>query len=204
MKRCSSCGITKPESEFYPHISHADGLSSRCKACYKIANMRRRRTKRGLVSAKYSQQVAKSIRRGHNPPSYSREELIEYALNSEEFCSLYEKWVSSGYDKWRSPSFDRIDDSIGYSFDNIRIVTWMENDNDANLKTKMGLINKGKRQRPVVVTDISSGKDTHFHSLSEASRATGLRRNRLWECCNGHRDDYKNIKCRYKLKQQKR
>lgn len=40
-KLCFECKETKPAAEFYPHSSHKDGLSSRCRECT-LADMHRR------------------------------------------------------------------------------------------------------------------------------------------------------------------
>jgi hypothetical protein len=43
------------------------------------------------------------------------------------FYELYNNWIDSGYKKSDKPSVDRIDDYKGYSFDNIQLMTWKEN-----------------------------------------------------------------------------
>ena len=40
---------------------------------------------------------------------------------------LDNNWVNSGYKRDMKPSIDRLDNSRGYSFDNIRLVTFREN-----------------------------------------------------------------------------
>lgn len=39
MKRCSTCGENKPESEFYSDRRRLDGLKSQCKKCHSICSI---------------------------------------------------------------------------------------------------------------------------------------------------------------------
>lgn len=75
----------------------------------------------------YYGQVQRSKKRCHNPPTYNRNQLIEYLNNHKDFQILFNHWVNSGYSRWLAPSLDRLDDSKGYSFDNIQLCTWSEN-----------------------------------------------------------------------------
>lgn len=84
-------------------------------------------TIRGLIAKDYYSQVLSSIRRKHPDPAYSKKELIARYENDPLMLILFEKWVASGRDRGIRPSFDRIDNTKGYSFENIRLVTWREN-----------------------------------------------------------------------------
>ena len=45
---------------------------------------------------------------------------------------LFLKWQSSNYKRNLAPSIDRKDDTKGYSFENITVMTWKENDKKAS------------------------------------------------------------------------
>lgn len=126
-KICSTCHKTKKVSKFYRNKSKKDGLTSQCKRCVLKSKISYHRSKKGLIGDIYRSQRARSIKRGHLPPTYSFEELKDYIENHKDFMLLYEKWVESGYDKWQAPSIDRLENSKGYSIDNIQLVSWKKN-----------------------------------------------------------------------------
>jgi hypothetical protein len=82
------------------------------------------KTKRGVLSLAYSHQQG----RKRIPLLYTRKEFIEKYMNDDKLDSLLEDWKLSGYNKWKKPSFDRIDNKGPYSFENLQIISWEEND----------------------------------------------------------------------------
>ena len=93
----------------------------------------------------YSHQRASSKKRGHPEPSYDSHWLREWVLSQPEYDEIYKAWVLSGYDKNYTPSIDRIDDSKGYSFDNVQIMTWSENRMKEALYARLGKITSGMK-----------------------------------------------------------
>ncbi len=85
------------------------------------------KTKRGIINRVYNHQKSSSKIRGHNPPDYTFDELYEWVIFQSNFKELYNNWVKNGYQKDFTPSIDRLDESKGYSFNNIQLVTWKEN-----------------------------------------------------------------------------
>ena len=94
------------------------------RATYKKAY---KKTIDGLISKIYGQQKQSSKKRGHQPPTYSKELLHRWITAHVIFQELYDNWIASNYEKDLVPSVDRLDDSKGYSFDNIQLMTWKEN-----------------------------------------------------------------------------
>lgn len=60
-------------------------------------------------------------------PNYNKTWLLEYLLNNEDFNSLFDHWVKSGYEANLVPSIDWIDSSLPYLSTNIQVLTWQEN-----------------------------------------------------------------------------
>lgn len=56
-----------------------------------------------------------------------RESFYHWALNSEKFNDLFDKWEQSKYDRKLTPTVDRIDSNDGYDLGNMRWLTHSEN-----------------------------------------------------------------------------
>lgn len=143
----------------------------------------RRRTKNGVINTIYQTQIRTSKARGHDRPTYALSELREWVLSQEIFHVLHDKWVESNYDKYSKPSLDRKDDYLGYSFDNIQIMTWKEND-DKGSEDNLSGKNK-KKWKPVIMTQ--DGGDTMFESIKKAQEFKGVstKEGNIGSCCRG-------------------
>lgn len=138
---CYVCKTRKSPAEMrYDKNSKGEKV---CKnLCIACDNKRRRdftRTINGLICQMYRCNIKNSQRRGHQPPTYSKAELFEWVTSQHHFSDLYENWKKSGYEKDLIPSIDRLDDFKGYSFDNIRLVTWKDNRMKSTCQHKNGV-----------------------------------------------------------------
>jgi hypothetical protein len=116
-------------------------------------------------------------------PTYSKDELKEWMLSQKEYHRLHAEWVESGHDKDKAPSCDRIDDYKGYSFDNIRIVTWGENSRKYDSDRVNGVNNKESLE---VFQYSKTGEFIQsFHSRREAGRKTGAHPQLISKCTKG-------------------
>ena len=142
-------------------------------------------TKRGMLSVMYATQNTKSYYRGHNPPEYSKEELWSWLISQVNFDALYLNWINSGYESYLKPSIDRLNDDIGYSFDNIQLITWYENKykNKIRRDVRTGPKKPWKKSVIAMIGDISNVYD----SLNDASRATGVGVKDISMCCREKR-----------------
>jgi len=142
-----------------------------------------RRTKYGLIQKIYKKQVEKSKERNHGLPEYTLHELREWMLSQDIYHKLHAEWVESEYDTQKIPSCDRLDDYKGYSFDNLRIVTWRENQQKEYDDRKNGLNNK--LNNPVSQYSKNGELIRHFHSHQEAQRVTGVEATLISRCRRG-------------------
>lgn len=99
---------------------------------YKIDDISIRRYFRNIISNQHSD----SKRRGHKKPAYRFKQLLEWVLQQENFLILYKNWIESGYKRGLRPSIDRINNDIGYTLDNIQIITLSENISLGNKKRR--------------------------------------------------------------------
>ena len=156
----------------------------------------KRRTKEGLISQIYYNQKGHSKDRGHNVPSYSREELIEWAFSQTLFHVLYDNWKRLDFQKSYVPSVNRKNDYIGYTMDNIELMTWGENKAKGEYDKKKGINNKNNKA--VLKCDSNGYVLEEYYSISEALRVTGIRH--ISECCKGKLKSAGGFKWKYKNK----
>lgn len=197
IKKCNMCNVTKSLENFYKNKKNVDGLYTYCKKCAAKLALNKKRTKEGLVSRIFHDQTKSCKTRGHEKQKYSKEELLEWCLSKKEFHSLFDEWKNSGFQRRLSPSIDRLDDYKTYSFDNIQIVPFFENEAKANSDRKNGINNKMNK----AVVQISLGDGTvmnEFHSLNEAGRKTEANYKNIFKVCNGERKSAGGFKWMYK------
>ena len=131
----------------------------------------------------YWDQCANSKVRGHNPPEYTKEELISWVTSQSHFEELYITWRDSGYLSNLRPSCDRLDNSKGYSFDNIELVTWEENMRRAKQDVRDGIL--GTFHTPVYQYTLEGQFVARYISQAEAERTTGANQQNISACCRG-------------------
>ena len=151
-KKCNVCGIDKPLVEFNKHSECLFGVASTCKKCNGIKrqeyNLRvgyahykkYEKTPKGFIMRMYRNM--KSRITGIQKDKFhlycgkeilTKEEFYAWALEHEQFKSLYKNYVNSNYDRKLAPSVDRIDSSLGYVINNMEWVTHSENSRRGSL-----------------------------------------------------------------------
>jgi len=167
-KVCIKCDIEKPIEKFIKK-------ENRCKACKIKYNVERQRNKETFFCKLYTEQKYSSIKRNHAPPMYTLKELEDEYKNTTQFKRLFKEWENSNYEKYKKPSFDRLDNNKGYSLDNIQLVTWEENDNNAHSDMRKGILIHGTKPQKQVSQYTKDGEFINkFVSIREAGRNTGV------------------------------
>ncbi len=153
------------------------------------------KTLRQYYTQVYSSIRHKSKRRGDEMPSFSKDELIDWLLlNGIEH--LWINYIESGYNKDLKPSIDRIDDYGVYSFDNMQLITWREN----NIKGVNGdkhhksCHNKQNRKPVGLVKDIKDNCFIAFDSLIECAAWLGVHKVSVSRVLCGKRKTIKGYK----------
>lgn len=141
---------------------------------------------KGVLNIIYRNQLLRQKRFGIKV-NYTYEEFKSKYLNDSRYLELYNNWVESGYLSDYKPSFDRIDNTKSYSFDNLQLMTWKEN----NIK--------GRKECSKKVTQYSlDGKYIKtFNSIIEASKETNTYHANISACCKGKLNKTNNYIWKY-------
>jgi len=135
----------------------------------------------GFLSSKYDHQYFRSKKNNWGEPVYKKQEFLDRWINNPMFIELFNNWKKNNYLKKLSPSFDRINNNKGYSFDNIQLVTWEKNEknyiNDKKYFSATG----------VIQYDLKNNEINRFNSMVEAGRKLNISWKAIQKCCHGGR-----------------
>lgn len=180
MKKCFKCGKEKELSCFYKHRAMKDGHLNKCKDCTKgdvKSNSKKVGDKydsseQGVIRIIYKTQKRNQRFRGHGDLPYSKDELSKWMYDNG-YKDLYKKYISSGKVKDLKPSVDRIDDFKGYSLDNIKMVTWLDNREHQYSDIESGKGTSGKRCKALLKLDKDNNIICEYVSYNSAQRDAG-------------------------------
>lgn len=176
---CNKCNEKKSIDDFYKSRKI-------CKKCVDSAALAKQRTKRGLVSRIYTDQKQVCKKRKHPQPEYMLEELIDFIFSQENFSSLYDNWVASGYNTLLRPSIDRKNDYLTYSLENIQLMTFQENIDKCAIDRISG--RNSKKCTSVIQMDLQGIKIREYKSIRQASRdvcSNDTSCGNIHRCCAG-------------------
>lgn len=143
MKKCSSCGKLKDESEFYHYKSSKDGLTHQCKQCMSEYRASKREHYKDYMAYRreVDNETIKANRRKHyrnHPESRmlmaakqrAKNQCLEFNLTIDDIvipdkCPLLEvPFVAGEKGNYEyTPSLDRIDPNKGYVKGNVWVIT---------------------------------------------------------------------------------
>lgn len=183
MKTCNKCLNSFPKDHFYNKSQASDGLNTWCKSCCTLDELRRSRTRIGLVNAIYKAQRKNSGTRGHKPPSYTKRWLQKFVMQNKDFSKLYNAWVDSNYKSNLRPSIDRIDNSKSYTEDNIQLTTFQCN--RALFNRDRAEARNGAATTQVDQYDLDGQFIASFGSIKLAATACNVGRSHISNCLTG-------------------
>lgn len=168
---CNCCKVNQPISNFGNRTDFKEKKLKVCRDCANIKAEAYRKSKLGLVNYIYHNQRLISKNKGVEPPAYSKQELSDWFYAQPNFEELYTNWEKGGYTKDTKPSVDRLDDSIGYNLNNIRLVSFRENVEKQYDKIRSG--EKVTIHKKVNQYDLEGKYLNTYISIAEAKRAVG-------------------------------
>lgn len=182
-KKCRRCGQEKSLSAFTKSASNKDGYVNECKPCKVEYTREHYRTPWGRISYIFLGQLNSSKVRQHLEPSYTKEQLFQWA-EQYQLNLLMKDWEASGYSKDLAPSIDRLDPYLPYSLTNIRLVPWKDN-NDKAYEDRKACRHITKQNRRVRQLNTAGKPIAEYGSISQAARATGITRININDVCRG-------------------
>jgi hypothetical protein len=186
-KTCTRCKEEKALKEFSKRKDRRIGYTSLCRSCVSKLGSDYKKTKKGVLRTIYGQQISHSKKRGHILPGYTSDEFVDKFINDIDFVELWENWRNNGFKKALKPSFDRINNQKPYSFSNIIITTWSENNKNGNISQQQGSLNTSISHKAVKQYSINGNFIQEFISVREAGRATKAYPQHISHACNGKR-----------------
>jgi len=185
IKFCPQCKKNKVDSEFNKDKNKKDRLNYECRNCSRIRKNNWNKTIDGLISSMYNSQInsykTRKTRTIGMSALYSKEEFKTWITSKKEFIKLFNNWKHSGYKTELKPSVDRMNPNIGYEFTNMELMTWEDNKHKGYSDIKNGI---DKRViKSVVQYDANMKIINTFHSVSEASRITGVGTGHISKVC---------------------
>jgi hypothetical protein len=139
-----------------------------------------------LITRLFHTQIKNSKKRDHCMPSYTQSELSDWLYRKSNFKDLFASWVESNYCQAKKPSIDRLDITKGYSFENIRVVTWGENNKKGNWERRLAI--KPDQHKSVIQIDKNMKIVNEYVSTADASRRTNICQSSISAVCIGKRN----------------
>ena len=119
-------------------------------------------------------------------------------IKQDNFQQLFDNWKQSGFNSKLKPSGDRLDDYKPYTFDNLRLVTWGENEQKMRDDIKNGI--NLKKSKGCIQISLEGEIIAEYHSLRDAARATNSDSAGISACCKGKQFKHNGFIWKYKEK----
>lgn len=194
-KKCVKCNNIKILTEFSLANSNADGYNNTCKKCVAIRTRAYYKTLPGVITRIYNGEKQASKDRNHPMPTYTKKELSLW-LYDNGIEKIYLIWKSSKYQKNLSPSVDRLNSTLPYTFNNIRLVTWKDNNEIAYIERK-NCKRITKQCKEINQLTLNDEIIQTFGSIAHAARETGFCRTNINFACKKGRDIAHGYKWEY-------
>ena len=127
-------------------------------------------TQARLIARMYNNQ---KTRRKVKKPTYTYQEFKHWLQSQTEFHVMFDNWIRLDQHTDYVPSVDRIDNKLGYTISNIKLVTWKENNNRQYRDIKSGK-EQTEQMRPVLQYTKRGEFVAEYHSMAAAMRINNI------------------------------
>ena len=158
-----------------------------------------KRTMTGWFNTLYKNMSRRNRAKFCKPLDFTRWDFEQWIIKNHlsHFIELFNAWVKSDYDTDSRPSIDRINNNQCYTFDNMQILTWKQN-NAKGIEERTGISRPNRCSRkPVEQFSVNGEYIQTFASLTEAAKSINGCTGSICECCKGIRGKHKGFKWRY-------
>ena len=130
---------------------------------------------------------------------FDRWELEKWIIDTQYdvFVKLFKDYVDCKYDTDLVPSIDRLDNTKGYSFENMQVITWKNNkEKDWQSKEHQDTTHMTKTTKRQVARKLNN-EIKYYESISQASKENNISTSIICECCQGKRKTGKGYRWYY-------
>lgn len=156
MKTCTLCGGTKPFEEFTKHRQMKDGLSYWCKTCNNARTKAFRESPSGIYTSIVGRQNFRKThperKRSQSPINISREDFIKWYETTPKLCAYcglshddIHRINDTHNNKVNRLTIDRINNDVGYEWDNLVLACHRCNGIKSDLFTHEVMMEIGQR-----------------------------------------------------------
>lgn len=183
MKHCNKCHLLLSLDEFHKNNRCVDGRATLCKDCVRRSQEAYYQTPNGFLIKMYTGLSSKSKDRNHPPPNFDKLEFMLWA-KEEGFDSLFQVWLSLGQPREITPSVDRLNSTFPYTINNIRLVTWREN-NEAAYTERKSCARVTRQCKTVNQYALDGAFIKEYLSIANAARENSFCRTNINTCALG-------------------
>lgn len=191
MHKCPKCNRSVIETKFSPKIYP----NTLCRDCDNERAREYRKSYDGMRMSMYSQMIKNSKDRGMDNPNFSRDELHIW-LDNNGYAAMYLYYSKNGFKSSDRPSIDRIDDYLPYTFENMQLTTWKENNTKAYKDRVDG--RNTKQSRAILVFDLSGNFVREGYSINSVARDIGCKASHICDVAQGRRKQVHGFIFKYK------
>ena len=156
------------------------------------------RTIKGQIHYLYNSQRGSSRKRNMVMPSYSKKELALWLFAQPLYFVLFDNWRLSNYNRMEAPSVGiDLDDSKPYTFSNIQLISFRENNSKSHKDRKSGKL-LTSQNRAVIQLTRENEPVAEYPSIAIAGREVGAKSfSKITEVCKGLRKTAYGFKWKY-------
>jgi hypothetical protein len=162
------------------------------------------KTKKAWIGNTYRNMKTHAKNRGMTLPNFSQKEFEEWINNQDLiFNYLFKRYINSNYKKDFVPSINRLDDYKSYSFDNIELTTWEDNNikgrkskkTISRVHKKLGKVARDYYKKPVGM--FQENKLLKKYDAIRDATPDGFDSSAIVKCCKNKLNTHKGFSWRY-------